>query len=118
MVLQRGLPVHVWGWADAGEEVSVALAGKRATTKADASGRWSIGLAALATGENLELTIQGKNRLTLKNVVIGDLWVCSGQSNMEMDLNGCVGAAKTSRPRTCRRSVASKSTTFRRPSRG
>jgi len=94
MVLQRDLPVRVWGWAYAGETVSVTLAGKNATTKADEKGQWSLELAALQTGENLELTVKGNNRLTLKNVVVGDIWVCSGQSNMEMDLGGCLGAAE------------------------
>ncbi len=91
MMLQRDLPVRVWGWADAGEAVSVTLAGKTAATKADKLGQWKIELPALKTGENLELTVKGNNSLTLKNVLIGDIWVCSGQSNMEMGLNGCLG---------------------------
>ena len=91
MMLQRDLPVRVWGWADAGEQVSATLSGKSATTKADSNGPWALTLPALKSGENLELLIKGKNSLTLKNVIMGDLWVCSGQSNMEMDLNGCLG---------------------------
>jgi sialate O-acetylesterase len=94
MMLQRDLPVRVWGWADAGEAVSVTLAGNSATTQADEKNQWSLELPALKTGENLELTVKGKNSLTLMNVIIGDIWVCSGQSNMEMDLGGCVGAAE------------------------
>jgi sialate O-acetylesterase len=94
MVLQRDLPVRVWGWADAGEDVAVTLAGKSATTRANEKGQWSLELPAFKTGENLELTVKGKNSLTLKNLVVGDIWVCSGQSNMEMDLGGCVGAAE------------------------
>ena len=94
MIFQRDLPVRVWGWADPGEAVSVTLAGKNATTKAGENGQWALELPALKTGENLELAVKGKNSLTLKNVVIGDIWVCSGQSNMEMDLNGCVGSAE------------------------
>ncbi len=94
MVLQRELPVRVWGWAEAGEAVSVTLAGNHAETKADAKGQWSLELAPLKTGENLELAVQGRNSLTLKNILVGDIWVCSGQSNMEMDLGGCVGAAE------------------------
>ena len=93
MMLQRGQPVRVWGWAEAGEAVSVALAGKTATTKADAKGEWQVELAALKAGDNLELNVKGKNRLSLKNILIGDLWVCSGQSNMEMSLGQCLGAA-------------------------
>ena len=94
MMFQRDLPVRVWGWADPGEAVSVTLAGNNASTKADDKGQWALELAALKTGENLELTVKGNNSLTLKNVVVGDIWVCSGQSNMEMDLGGCIGAAE------------------------
>jgi sialate O-acetylesterase len=92
MMLQRDLPVRVWGWADAGESVCVTLAGKSATAKTDAKGEWSIELPALKTGENLELNVKGKNSRTLKNILIGDIWICSGQSNMEMALGGCLGA--------------------------
>ncbi|MCX6926168.1 MAG: hypothetical protein NT154_23615, partial [Verrucomicrobia bacterium] len=91
MMLQRDQPVRVWGWADAGEAVTVTLAGNTAATNADKNGQWSIELPAIKAGENLELTVRGKNSLTLKNVLIGDIWVCSGQSNMEMGLNGCLG---------------------------
>ncbi|MDA0765363.1 MAG: sialate O-acetylesterase [Verrucomicrobia bacterium] len=92
MMLQRDLPVRVWGWADAGEAVSVTLAGKEARTKADEDGRWALELPAMKAGEKLELEVKGINSLTLKNVIVGDLWVCSGQSNMEMGLGGCLGA--------------------------
>jgi len=94
MMLQRGLPVRVWGWADAGEPVSVTLAGKTVATKADDKGEWKLELAAMKAGENLELSVKGKNQLSLKNILIGDIWVCSGQSNMEMSLGGCLGAAE------------------------
>ena len=93
MMLQRGQTVRVWGWAEAGEAVSVALAGKSASTKADDKGEWKLEMPALKAGENLELAVKGKNRLTLKNIIVGDIWVCSGQSNMEMALGPCLGAA-------------------------
>lgn len=93
MMLQRDLPVRVWGWADAGEGVSVTLAGKKAATKADDKGEWALELPAMKAGENLELAVTGNNSLTLKNILIGDIWVFSGQSNMEMRLAGCLGAA-------------------------
>jgi sialate O-acetylesterase len=91
MMLQRDLPVRVWGWAEVGEAVSVTLSGKTAATKADKNGLWALELPAIKAGENLELTVKGKNSLTIKNVIMGDIWVCSGQSNMEMGLNGCLG---------------------------
>jgi sialate O-acetylesterase len=91
MMLQRDQPVRVWGWAEADEAVSATLAGKTSATKADGKGLWSLELPAVASGENLELTVMGRNTVTLKNIIMGDLWVCSGQSNMEMELGGCVG---------------------------
>jgi sialate O-acetylesterase len=94
MMLQRDLPVRVWGWADAGEEVHATLAGKSAATTAGAKGLWMIELPALKTGEKLELTVKGKNQVTLKNLLVGDLWICSGQSNMEMTLGECLDAAE------------------------
>ncbi len=94
MMFQRDMPVRVWGWADPGEAVSVTLAGKSAETKADEKGLWTVELPAVKEGENLELTVKGKNTLTLKNIIIGDIWVCSGQSNMEMALGGCLGSAE------------------------
>ena len=93
MMVQRDLPVRVWGWADAGETVTVTLAGTTATTNADAKGQWALELPAIKAGETLDLTVKGNNTVTLTNVLAGDIWVCSGQSNMEMPLGGCVGAA-------------------------
>lgn len=83
-VLQRGKPVPVWGRADAGEKVSVTFAGQSVETVTDASGQWSVKLSPLAArNEGSELVIQGKNKLTLSNVVVGEVWLASGQSNME-----------------------------------
>jgi sialate O-acetylesterase len=93
MMLQRDQPVRVWGWADAAEEVTASLAGQSATTKADALGQWSVSLPALREGDNLELTVKGRNSITLKNILVGDIWMCSGQSNMEMNLKGCLGSS-------------------------
>ncbi len=81
MVLQRGGPVSVYGTADAGETVTVAVAGKRATAVAR-DGRWSAQLPALTAGGPHRLTVTGKNTLVLENVLIGDVWLCTGQSNM------------------------------------
>ncbi len=84
MVLQRGVPVHVWGWATPGEEVTVALAGQTVTATAGEDGRWQATLGKLTCGEPLEMTISGKadEKITLKNILVGEVWVCSGQSNM------------------------------------
>jgi sialate O-acetylesterase len=83
MVLQQQTPAGVWGWADAGEKVTVKFAGKSAETVADAKGKWKVELTGLVAGEPGEMTIAGKNTITLKNVVAGEVWVGSGQSNME-----------------------------------
>lgn len=83
MMLQRDQPIRVWGWAEPGEEVTVSLAPAEAATKADAQGRWGVELPARAAGKNLELVVTGRNTLRLGNVVIGDIWLCGGQSNME-----------------------------------
>jgi len=94
MLLQRDAAVRVWGWADAGEAVSAAMMGTTVATKADDKGQWALELPAIKSGENLELTVQGNNSVTLKNLVVGDIWVCSGQSNMAMALKPCLGAAE------------------------
>lgn len=83
MVLQQDSPASVWGWAEAGEKVTVKFAGKSADTVADDKGKWKVKLEGLAAGAPGELTIAGKNTITLKNVVAGEVWVASGQSNME-----------------------------------
>jgi sialate O-acetylesterase len=83
MMLQRDMPVRLWGNADAGESVSVNMAGKQAAATADALGRWSVSLAPLAAGGPYEITIQGKNTIKIADVLVGEVWVASGQSNME-----------------------------------
>ena len=91
MVLQRGLPVPIWGWADVGERVSVTLSKQSEvanpiytrTTTADAKGQWQTNFPAMPAGGPYVLRITGRNTLELKNVLFGEVWVCSGQSNME-----------------------------------
>ena len=85
-VLQQGLPVPIWGTADAGESVSVSLAGQRAFAKAGPDGRWSVKLLEMKAGGPHTLVISGNNRVELKDVWIGEVWICSGQSNMERQL--------------------------------
>ena len=84
MVLQRDISVPVWGSADPGESVTVKAGGDTASVKAGTDGKWSVKLAKLAASEQpIEVTITGKNSVILKDVLVGDVWVCSGQSNME-----------------------------------
>src|SRR5262249_51276515 len=86
---QRGTPIPVWGTADPGEEVKIRLGATgqpTATATADKNGRWSAKLPAQQAGGPFELTVSGKNTLTLKDVLVGEVWVCSGQSNIECRL--------------------------------
>jgi sialate O-acetylesterase len=84
-VLQQGAPIPVWGTADEGEKVTVEIAGQKATTVAN-RGRWQVRIPALTAGGPYTLTIRGNNRVVLNDVLIGEVWVCSGQSNMERQL--------------------------------
>lgn len=84
VVLQRQQPIPVWGWAKPGERVTVALAGQNLTAKADAGGKWLVRFAALEAGGPHQLTASAKSgKAQLADVLIGDVWLCSGQSNME-----------------------------------
>jgi len=84
MVLQGEAAVVVWGWADAGEEILVTLGGQERTTKSDAKGKWCVQLGKLADPGPHTLTVEGHNKLTVHDVLIGEVWLASGQSNMEM----------------------------------
>lgn len=82
MLLQGGAPVRVWGKADPGEQVSVRFQAQNVSTKADALGKWEAFLSPLTPGAAAELTVQGKNSITIRDVLVGDVWIASGQSNM------------------------------------
>ena len=86
MVLQRQQPIPVWGWADAGEAVRVALQASVAQTQADAAGYWRVVLDAQEAGGPYRLLVQGTNTVQLEDVLVGEVWLASGQSNMEWPL--------------------------------
>jgi sialate O-acetylesterase len=93
MVLQRELPVPVWGWADAGERVTVTFGDQSKTAEPDKAGRWQVKLDALkANAKGRTLTVTGKNKIQLEDVLVGEVWICSGQSNMEWRLKGALNA--------------------------
>ena len=92
-VLQRDMPVHVWGSAAPGERVAVSFHGQQASTAADALGRWSVYLPPEQAGGPYTLTVQAANTITLTDILVGDVWFASGQSNMEMPLSGFAGTA-------------------------
>ena len=92
MVLERDKPVAVWGWADAGESVTVSFAGQSKSAIAAADGKWSLKLDALAASEeSRSLTVTGKDgrKIEVKDVLVGEVWLGSGQSNMAMTVAGC-----------------------------
>ena len=88
MVLQREKPIHIWGWSAPGEKVAVALHGASRSTAGDSLGNWSVFLPPEAAGGPYQLTVTAANRIVLDDVLIGDVWFASGQSNMEMPLKG------------------------------
>ncbi len=83
MVLQRDEPVPVWGRAAPGETVTVSIDEQRTTTTADQAGRWRVDLSAMSAGGPFTMTVVGSNTLTLEDIYIGEVWLCSGQSNMQ-----------------------------------
>ncbi|MCE2401406.1 9-O-acetylesterase [Candidatus Poribacteria bacterium] len=99
MVLQRDMQVPIWGWASAGEEISIILSAEGAeslavlTTTADADGNWRIDLPAMKAGGPYTLQVTGSNTLELTNVLFGEVWVCSGQSNMQWTVNASKDSA-------------------------
>lgn len=82
MVLQRGMQVPVWGWAAPGEQITVSAAGQAQTATADADGKWMVRLDPIEVQEPFTVAVSGNNEIVLQNVVMGDVWICSGQSNM------------------------------------
>lgn len=86
MVLQQKAPVRIWGWADEGEKVTVALRGQSVTVQ-PRGGLWVVTLKPLEAGGPFEMSISGHERIVIQNVFVGEVWVCSGQSNMEFALS-------------------------------
>jgi sialate O-acetylesterase len=94
-VLQRDKPVPIWGWADSGEKVTVTFQGKTGGATATSDGRWIVYLEAFpALAQGADLTVAGKNTMVLHDVVVGEVWLCSGQSNMEFAVNRVQNAAQ------------------------
>ena len=89
MVLQQDQPLKIWGWADPGEKISVALAGQKGQAVADAQGRWQVTLKPMKSGQGpLRMTVNGtkSDSVVANNILLGEVWVCSGQSNMEWSM--------------------------------
>lgn len=86
MVLQRDTPVKIWGWANAGEKVTVNFRNQNFETKASGNGNWIITIPNQKAGGPYEMVITGENQIVLKNILFGDVWLCSGQSNMQLPM--------------------------------
>ena len=92
MVIQEGMRSPVWGTAEPGEEVRVTIAGQSASSRADKTGEWRVELGPMKAGGPHEMTIAGKQTLRIRNVMVGEVWVCSGQSNMGMVVSQSMNA--------------------------
>ena len=88
MVLQRDKQIPIWGWADANEKVSVQFNHQTKSVTADKNGNWKINLDKESAGGPYQLIVKGNNTVTFSNVLVGEVWICSGQSNMEMPIEG------------------------------
>jgi len=86
MVLQRDQTVPIWGWAEPGEKVIVAIAGQTHETQSNEEGKWRVDLTPLAVGDPVTLVVEGNNRLERTDILVGEVWICSGQSNMQWSL--------------------------------
>ena len=83
MVLQRGTALPIWGTADPAEEVVITFQGQEKKATADNQGKWRVQLGAVPAGGPYELTVKGMNTVTLRDVLVGEVWLASGQSNMD-----------------------------------
>ena len=87
MVLQRHIPIRVWGWAEPREEVSVMLHGNSLSVKANKHGKWFVTLPAMEAGGPFDLVVKGRNEIVFTDVLIGEVWICGGQSNMQWNIS-------------------------------
>jgi sialate O-acetylesterase len=96
MVLQRGEPVAIWGWADANEEVMVSVSwhSMEWAVTADKDGKWKFNVTSPKVGGPYEITLKGKNTVAIKNILVGEVWVCSGQSNMQWSVKASANPNK------------------------
>lgn len=87
MILQRNTKVKIWGWASPKEKIQLDFNHKAYKTETNAEGKWTIVLPFQKAGGPYEMTLKGNNTIVLKNILFGDVWVCSGQSNMELPMD-------------------------------
>ena len=94
MVLQRNKAIQIWGWGDAGEKITVQFNKQVKKTKAGKDGSWKVELNPEVAGGPYQLVVTGKNTLTFDDVLVGEVWICSGQSNMEWSLKNSDSAQR------------------------
>jgi sialate O-acetylesterase len=86
MVLQREMPIRIWGWASPGEKITIKFDGETASGTTDDRGKWVVVLSSKKAGGPYAMDINGINHIWLKNIMVGEVWVCGGQSNMELPM--------------------------------
>ena len=86
VILQRETELRIWGWASAGEELTLTLGDRSYETQADQQGNWEIILPPQVAGGPYEMIIEANNKIIIHDILFGDVWVCSGQSNMELTM--------------------------------
>lgn len=102
MVVQQKMPVKVWGWASPGESVAVSFGGAEIATIADAKGEWKLELPARQASSTPEkMTVKGSNEIVFDNVLVGEVWLCAGQSNMMMGIGGVDGGREAAAAADC-----------------
>lgn len=87
MILQRDAKIKIWGWASPNEKIKISFNKKTFKTKADANGNWNLFLPAMKAGGPYTMKIDAGNHITLKDILIGDVWLCAGQSNMVLQIH-------------------------------
>ncbi|MBI9039841.1 sialate O-acetylesterase [Lutibacter sp.] len=94
MVLQRDKPIPLWGWADANEKIEIHFNNQIVKTNTDANGKWAIFLKPESAGGPFKMIVIGNNTIVLRNVLVGEVWICSGQSNMEFTVSNVKNAVE------------------------
>ena len=93
MVLQQQQKIRIWGWADKGESVTVTIGNNKETSKTNDAGRWQVELPPMAASKTpTNITLKGNNTVEITDVLVGEVWLCSGQSNMEWPVAACTKA--------------------------
>ena len=94
MVIQEGAPVNIWGWASPGESIKIEFSGQVIELRTDNEGRWKAVLEPVTSKKPLRMVLTGRNRISIRNILVGEVWLCSGQSNMEWSLARSLNAKK------------------------